>query len=347
MPEKGGDLLGNEDLRSKLVGMSEAGRLHHCLLFEGPDGVGKSATALWLAQTVNCTGPSMFGPRTEPCGGCWSCRAITDGQHPDVIVVGIDPKRTAPIISVRQSREIISKMALRPYNAKRRFVIIDPAQAMGNQSANALLKTFEEPPKDTGFILVCPSARRLLPTVRSRSQRIRFRPVESQRLAAWLQARQIEDARWIARMADGCPGRALALASGEAEEWRQQRDELIAIIGGSLEEVFKYTDKLTRGDRGLWTKRAERVLDALARLVRDALVLAGGGREHSLYNSDRVPLVRAWSQALGVAGSERVGQSIDKARQELAAYVNGRLLFDALLSAVMAELGSARKATAP
>jgi DNA polymerase-3 subunit delta' len=327
--------------------MSEAGRLHHCLIFEGPNGVGKSASALWLAQTVNCTGPSMFGPRTEPCGVCWSCRAIADGEHPDVIVVGLDPERTAPIISVRQSREIISKMALRPYNAKRRFVIIDPADAMGNQSANALLKTFEEPPTDTGFILVCPSARRLLPTVRSRSQRIRFRPVKRQLLADWLQEREIDDARWIAGMADGCPGRALALAAGEAEEWRQQRDDLMAVISGSMEGVFKYTDKLTRGDRGTWTIRAERVLDALARMVRDALLLAGGGREESLYNADRVDWVLAWSQALGLAGSERVGAAIDKARQELAAYVNGRLLFDALLSAVMAELGSARKLTAP
>jgi len=339
-----GELLGNEALRSKLVGMSDAGRLHHCLLFEGPKGVGKSASALWLAQTVNCTGPAMFGPRTEPCGACWSCKAITDGQHPDIIVVGLDPDRTAPIISVRQARAVISKMALRPYNAKRRFVIIDPADAMGTQSANALLKTFEEPPRDTGFILVCPSARRLLPTVRSRSQRIRFRPVQRDRLAQWLAKQEIDQPDWIANLSDGCPGRALALAGGEAEEWRESRDALLTVLSGSMQGVFAYTDKLTRGDRATWTARAERMLDALARMVRDALIIAGGGSEARLYNADLTEKVYAWSAALGVAGSQRVGQAIDKARQELAAYVNGRLLFDALLSAVMAELGAARQA---
>ncbi|MFT5681333.1 MAG: DNA polymerase-3 subunit delta' [Myxococcota bacterium] len=339
-----GELLGNEVLRSKLAGMSEANRLHHCLLFEGPDGVGKSATALWLAQLINCTAPSMFGPRTEPCGACWSCRAITDGQHPDIIVVGLDPERTAPIISVRQARDVISKMSLRPYSAKRRMVIIDPADAMGTQSANALLKTFEEPPRDTGFILVCPSARRLLPTVRSRSQRIRFRPVERERLTTWLRLRGVEQPQWIAGLSDGCPGRALALAGGEAEEWRESRDALLEVLAGSMQGVFSYTDKLTRGDRATWTVRADLMLDALARMVRDALVITGGGREEVLYNADLVGKVRSWSSALGVAGSERISQAIDHARQELAAYVNGRLLFDALLSAVMAELGSARRA---
>ncbi len=338
------DLLGNEALRSRLVSMSESGRLHHCLLFEGPAGVGKSATALWLAQTINCTGPSMFGPRSEPCGSCWSCRAIREGQHPDVLVVGLDPERTAPIISVRQAREIISGMALRPYSARRRFVIIDPAEAMGNQTANALLKTFEEPPRDTSFVLVCPSARQLLPTVRSRSQRIRFRPVERAVLAEWLSGRAVEQPDWIAGLADGCPGRALALVAGEADEWRESRDDLLAVLGGSMEELFKYTDKLTRGDRAIWTARAEQVLDALARMVRDALLIAGGGSEEAIYNADLTDRVRIWAAALGIAGSERIGLAIDQARQELAAYVNGRLLFDALLCAVMAELGAARQA---
>ena len=336
-------LLGNEDVRERLVALYRAQRLHHCLLFEGPSGLGKAASAVWLAQALNC----MDADESErPCGVCWSCRSIRSGEHPDVIRVGLDPERTAPIISVRQAREIISGLALRPYHARQRLIILDPAEAMKSEAANALLKTFEEPPQDTGFVLVCESAGRLLPTVRSRSQRIRFRPVETPRLAAWLRAQGVGDpaeADWIARLADGCPGRALALREGEAQSWRDHREALLRVLeGGSVEARFAYAQDLTtakKGGRSSWTAEVEVVLDTLERLVRDALARASGAPLETLYNRDQLPLVEDWAVRLGLAGCERVGRAIARAREELEAYVSGRLVLDALLATVAAELG--------
>ncbi|MFT4978070.1 MAG: DNA polymerase-3 subunit delta' [Myxococcota bacterium] len=331
------EILGNEDVRERLLRLADRDELHHCLLFEGPAGLGKAAAARWLASAVNCE--AMLGGR--PCGQCWSCKSIESDQHPDIIQVGFDPERTAPIISVRQARELLTKLTLRPYRAKQRFVIIDPADMMRAETANALLKTFEEPPRDTGFILVCESALRLLPTVRSRSQRVRFRPVDAGALTRWLEEKGVEDAAWLARLSDGCPGRALELSQGEAAVWREQRDALLDALRGSATERFGYAEKLTqaRKGRGEWTPRVITTLDALERLSRDALRCHAGVSEETWYNTDCPEVVAEWARRLQVAGCLRVADAVDKARKDMAAFVNGRLLVDALLARVSAELG--------
>ena len=239
------DLIGNERVRLRLRELAEEARLHHCLLFEGPDGVGKASTALWLATVVNCEAE----PAARPCGGCWSCRQIPKGQHPDVIRLGLDPKKATPIISVDQAREVLQQLTLRPFHARLRFVIIDPMDAMTPAAANAMLKTFEEPPEATGFVLVSSAAASLLPTVRSRSQRIRFAPVATEQLSDWLADRGVEQPGEVARLAEGCPGRALGLSVSDSGAWRVSRDELIETLSLSADQRFKYSEKLARGDR--------------------------------------------------------------------------------------------------
>ncbi len=330
-------LPGNEELREHLLALALREGLHHCLLFEGPAGLGKAATARWLAKAINCTGAGR-----DPCEACWSCRAIASAQHPDIIEIGLDPERTAPIISVRQAREVLSRLTLHPCRARMRLVIIDPAAAMKTEAANALLKTFEEPPASTGFILVTPSARRLLPTVRSRGQRVRFRPLSTARLAAWLEARGVEEASWIAQLADGCPGRALDLAEGEAAAWRTERDLLLETLSGPISGMFRYSEKLTRGNRAVWTARVQRMLDALERLNRDALLRSTGARQEWLYSADRIDVIDAWAEALDCSGCAAIAAAIARTRLELTAYVNGRLMLDTLLTRVATELGRAR-----
>lgn len=326
---------GNEGVRERLARVSDADRLHPCLLFEGPPGVGKAATALWLAQYANCEAES--GPR--PCGECWSCRQIPKGRHPDVVTAGLDPQRTAPIISVRQARELTSALVLRPYHARRRFVIIDPADAMTVEAANALLKTFEEPPADTGFVLVTSQPSRLLATVRSRSQRMRFGPVPEAQLSRWLTERGIDDAESLARMSEGCPSRALALAEGEADELRKARDAVLAVLDAPIAERFAFAEKLCKGDRATWTRRVARTLDALELLTRDALVVAAKGEAATLLGHDRPELARAWADRLGLDGAWAIATALQAARDDLARFVNGRLVMDDLLTRIVLELG--------
>ena len=213
-------LLGNEALRQQLCTSVDQGRLHHCLLFEGPEGIGKHHAAIQLALYANCLaeeearaapmlsfGFTAPGPVQKPCGRCRSCRPFLAGSHPDLIVIGPDPSKVTQVITADQARRLTASLSLQRHSAKHRFIIIDPADALNEEAANALLKTLEEPPEGTRFLLITARPASLLQTVRSRSQRVRFRPVPEGTLGAWLAERGLDPV--LAHYAQGSPGRAL------------------------------------------------------------------------------------------------------------------------------------------
>ena len=176
-------LLGNVKNREILSQNVTSNHLHHCLIFEGPIGIGRKETAYWLAKVLNCDNVSQSSfsghQLIEPCEECWQCMAINNREHPDIIEIGHDPERTAKIISIRQVNELIKSMHYHISQAKHRVVIFEPFEDINTTAANALLKTLEEPPRNTIFILICQSAHQLLITIRSRSQRVRFVPLTS------------------------------------------------------------------------------------------------------------------------------------------------------------------------
>jgi len=320
------DFLGNHGTRERLQMLAEAGRLHSCMLFEGPQGLGKSTTATWVAMLANCADEDEA---VRPCGQCWSCRQIPKGQHPDIIRIGLDPAKTAPIISVSQARSLISQLMVKPFHAKHRFVIIDPADAMTPEAANALLKTFEDPPSHTHFILVTSAPVSLLLTVRSRSQRVRFAPVAQSDLANWLKEKGVDDADEVARLAEGRPGHALEMNLDGVDDWRTARDGLLDALSLDAAGRFRYAEKLCKGDRSKWLARVEQALDAVSALLRDAL--AHHGNSSVVYNDDRLEVVEDWSQRLGANGIGQMSIAVSEARERLQRFVNGRLVLDALL----------------
>jgi DNA polymerase-3 subunit delta' len=320
------DFIGNDGIRSKLRMLADAGRLHPCLLFEGPAGIGKGTTALWLAQVVNCEAES----EARPCGGCWSCRQIDKGQHPDIIEICADESKATRVISVKQSRELIGKLSLQPFHARRRFVIIDPADVMTPEAANALLKTFEDPPKATSFILVTSASASLLSTVRSRSQRIRFAPVHVSSLQAWLEDSGVDNAEVLAHLSEGCPGRAKTLDIDGADKWRTARDQLLDILDADTAAQFKFAETLCRGDRSKWQSKVEVLLDASSCLLRDALSVSAGGS--IVYNTDRPEVIHAWANTLGSRGVAGLAEVVADTRDKLHRYVNGRLVMDVFIS---------------
>ena len=176
-------LLGNVKNREILSKNVLSGHLHHCLIFEGPTGIGRKDTAYWLAKIVNCDNPSKSSISghmiLEPCQECWQCRMIASREHPDIIEINHDPEKKSQIISIRQVNELIENMHYHMSQAKNRVVIFEPFEDINNTAANALLKTLEEPPNNTYFVLICKSAHQLLITIRSRSQRLRFVPLTS------------------------------------------------------------------------------------------------------------------------------------------------------------------------
>jgi DNA polymerase-3 subunit delta' len=333
------DLLGQTEVLTQLVAAARREHLHHCYIFEGPPQVGKHTAALRLAMAAACA----WEGDEVPCGVCTSCRQIQRGVHPDVLLIEPDPERKSRTISVDQVREVIRVVRLHRFSARWRTVIFDPADGLMPQAANALLKTLEEPPPGTGFILVTSRVSALLPTVRSRSQRVRFRAVPEDTLTAWLVARGVEatSAARLARLSMGCPGKALALADGGLAELDKARDQLLNVLSEGPTELFDYAETLSQAKdaRGA----LERTLDALEGLLRDAALVASS-RGDRLLNADRPELVAAWATNLWPTGLDRLQREINHTRERQQVNVNNRLLVEALLARVATELGSARRA---
>ncbi len=159
-------------------------RVPHAYLFSGPPGAPLYDVAIALAASLNCLSGSddhaippaispAVPPRGDGCGECDSCRRILGGIHPDVVtLVREGAAQIVPIESVRN--QVIARIGLPPHEARTRMFIVEEATAMAPPAANSLLKTLEEPPARTVFVLCTTAPEQLLPTIRSRCQRVRF-----------------------------------------------------------------------------------------------------------------------------------------------------------------------------
>lgn len=214
------------------------GRLAHAFLFVGPEGIGKRRFALLLAKSLFCerTPPE----RLDPCGTCRSCVLVEAGTHPDLFVVAKpEDKSEFPVELLIGDREhrgqegACRAIALKPVLASRRILVIDDADYLNPESANALLKTIEEPPPGAVIILIATSAARQLPTIRSRCQIIQFRPLPEESIVNKLvelgYARSAAEAKPLAEVAGGSIGRAIALAQLDVLPLRR---ELVAGLEG-------------------------------------------------------------------------------------------------------------------
>src|SRR5947207_953569 len=158
-------IAGHQRLISLLSRAIVRGTLPSSLLFAGPRGVGKRRTAMALAEAINCLEPRKSDAPDarvplDACGRCGSCSRIARGIHPDVIVV--EPGDTGSI-KIEQVRDVIDRSAYRPFEGRRRVVIVDQADTLLAAAQNALLKTLEEPPSRSVFILVTARPDALLP----------------------------------------------------------------------------------------------------------------------------------------------------------------------------------------
>ena len=334
-------ILGHRALRETLWREATRNTLHHALLFEGPKGVGKRLVANELALVSNCERPD---PEARPCRVCPTCRSIEAGTHPDIVVLEPDTEKASRTIAIEAVREVIRTAQFHRYGARRRFIVIDPADAMAEPAANALLKTLEEPPQETGFILITHNVRGLLPTIRSRCQRIRFGAVPSPEILEWLAPKAAEQglepaqAEAAARLSLGCPGRALHLLEGGLEARLTLRDQLITVLGAPLSDVYAFSVALTEGGRVDWADDAEELIQILEDLLRDAAIRASGSNIPLLDEGAGEIIARL--AATWPRGIENIGRAIGTARADLRLYVSGKTVIDALITAVQREMGA-------
>jgi DNA polymerase III subunit delta' len=268
------DIAGQDHAVAMLLRAVASGRLAHACLFDGPESVGKRSAALGLALALNCPEAPGTG-----CATCDTCRRIESGQHPDFLCLSPSTQHYV----VEQAREVVSIASTRPHEAPARVIVLDRADCLNPASANCLLKTLEEPFAGNHLVLVTSAPDRLLPTIRSRTQRIRFGALQPAALMQIAQARGASKAQaeTAVALAAGQAVRLLQALESEVESnlWAVVTSFRGAAAGKSVGAVFdaagEFSDKESRQD-------LPEALALLARLYRDALMTAAGAGDLAL-----------------------------------------------------------------
>ncbi len=224
-------------------------RLAHGLLFHGAAGIGKKAFAIEFAHWLICEQPLA----DKACGECKACLLIQAGSHPDLH--HLSPEEKGKAIKVDQVRGLIEKIALTGYGQRYRVIIVSPADALNINASNSLLKTLEEPPANTILILISDKPSKLMATIRSRTQMIRFDLPTAEQSLAWLNQQNIDNTELLLKLSAGAPLAALAMANDEGLKIRDKLfinwQELAAGNADALESAamwikdgFKIVDNL-------------------------------------------------------------------------------------------------------
>ena len=238
------DIEGHDTIVERFRNALRRGRLASTFLFVGPAGVGKRKFAEKLAQALLCS--QAPAEELAPCGACDACVQVLAHTHPDLYIIEKPQDKSTIPLSLfigddnhRMREGLCHDIALKPFMGGRKVAIIDDADYLGEESANSLLKTLEEPPPHSVLILIGTSADAQLPTIRSRSQTIRFGPLTGSTVAEILLARGLAadetQARHLADFADGSLVRAQELA--DSDLWTFRRDLLASLAQPKLPSV--------------------------------------------------------------------------------------------------------------
>jgi len=332
------ELTGHTHLLDLIARAATRGTLPPSVIFAGPEGVGKRMAAVALAQLMNCLSlppgsgtQSVSDRRTDACGTCASCKRIARGVHADVLL--IEPGDSGAI-KIDQVRDAIERSAYRPFEGRRRVVILDEADAMNADAQNAVLKTLEEPPAASTFVLVTSRPDMLLPTVRSRCQRLRFGRLSPADVASVLMRDHeytAADAHAAASMSDGSIGLALEGGSEEFVAARQAAADLLetAAVSNDPRRRLEGAKALSTAARGS-SDREElaRRLRALGSILRDLGALLSRADERCLANADLRPLLQRLQRSFDGERALRAFSAVDRALVALDRNASPKLVAD-------------------
>jgi DNA polymerase-3 subunit delta' len=270
-----GKIRGHDRQAEALARAYSQGRFPHALLFVGPDGIGKQAFAVALAQALLCERREPV--HLVPCGKCPSCLQVEADSHPDVLRVSRpEEKHELPIDAIRK---LCHDLSLSPMRGSRRVAIVDDADDLSTEAANAFLKTLEEPPPGAVLILIGTTPELHLDTVLSRCRVVRFEPLPEADVVAILRAEGVveseAEAERLAARAEGSLTRARGLADAD---FRAFRDALIEELAGTrgfdppaLTRRLETFSKEAGTESVLVRARASLLIGELARFLRVAL----------------------------------------------------------------------------
>jgi DNA polymerase-3 subunit delta' len=320
-------LLGHEwavDLLSQHVAQ---GQVRHAYLFTGPQGVGRRSLALRLAQVLNCPQPTAPG---QPCLKCSTCQRIWKMAYPDLSIV--QAEQPGGTLKVEQVRELQHSLSLAPYEGKYRVSLILRFEEAHPSAANALLKTLEEPSPQVVLVLTAESAESLLPTIVSRCEVLRLRPLGLESLQNGLQTTSgipAEQSRLLAHLSGGRPGFALHLHENpDVMEIRQRRlEDLYGLLAANRVKRFAFVEPLTKpGEK----ENLRGVLQTWLSFWRD-IMLKASGADLPLVNLDWEPEIGRAAEAVDLPIAHSVVASIEHTLDLLDRNINPRLAVEVLM----------------
>jgi DNA polymerase-3 subunit delta' len=324
------NILGHEWAVDMLRQHAARGDVRHAYLFCGPPGLGRRTLALRLAQALNCTKP--FAPGV-PCGLCRDCKQIDAMQHPDMnIIQALDadnlPKEGGTL-KVDQIREVQRSMSLKPYQSKYRVALFLRFQEANDNAANALLKTLEEAPAHAILLLTADTPEQLLPTIVSRCEILRLRPLPIEAVQADLIYRGVEEerARLLAHISGGRPGYARRLIDDVTllEKRDERLNDLQTLLPAARVEKFSYADKLSKDKDAM-----RQTIMIWLSYWRDVLLRVAGA-ETPLINVDRNMEIEFLAGRLDLSTARRVVSDLENTLEKMDRNVNSRLLAEVLL----------------
>ena len=322
------DCIGHQQSIGLLQSAVTHERLAHAYLFHGEEAIGKRLTAIRLAQALNCERPPE-AEGLDSCGSCRSCQQIDARTHPDFFVIEPDPEQTTQQIKIEQVREIEHQIMYRPLIGERKICLIDDADRMTIGAANALLKTLEEPPAHSLFLVISSRPSALPATIRSRCQALRFTtPARTQVEGTLILKREMSpaDARFLAIVSEGRLGDAL---TADVKDTRVRQQELVNLVRPqslqSIGAVLSSAEAFAKADR------AQDILAWLARWIRDLVLIQVEGDRDQILNLDDLSMLEAYARQANTDALLNLLHEIELTEQRATRHLNLHMALETIL----------------
>jgi len=301
------------------------GEVRHAYLFSGAPGIGRRTLALRFAQALNCAVPLEPG---VPCRSCLVCRQIENMQYADLLV--IQTGQEGGMLKVDQIRELQRSLALAPYQGRYKVALLLRFEEAHPSAMNALLKTLEEPASQVIILLTVDNPENLLPTIVSRCEVLRLRPLSIEQIRDGLQSENTlpgDKADLLAHISGGRPGIAFRFAQQpeRLEERSVWLGEMLRMIPASLLERFNDAELLSKDKEHL-----REILLVWLSFWRD-VTLKSAGANAPVTNLDRSEEINVLGERLDLRNASRVTGSLERAVDLLDRNINPRLVVENLM----------------